>query len=153
MHRKFPSQGLSKYSEIRIFGMKVYNPATQVGETILSEPALRTYILWKILLLFIWIGSDPSFFPPIFHCPILSTNLLTPPIYFHWSDSITVLPFIYHCTAHYSSVSFWTWNRLDQIKVITRAHPCHHYHNTSLKHVFRPFMRLLLYIAFCQGCM
>jgi hypothetical protein len=23
---------------------------------------------------------------------------------------------------------FWTQNCLDQIKVITRAHPCHHFH-------------------------
>jgi hypothetical protein len=39
-----------------------------------------------------------------------------------------LLSFINRCTAHNSSVSFWTQNRLDLIKVITRAHPCHHFH-------------------------
>jgi hypothetical protein len=49
-------------------------------------------IMWKILLLFIWIGSDPSFFLPISHCLILTANLLTLPIYFCRSVSITILP-------------------------------------------------------------
>jgi hypothetical protein len=34
------------------------------------------------------VGSDPSLIPPIFHCLILPTKLLTPPSYFHGSTSV-----------------------------------------------------------------
>jgi hypothetical protein len=34
-----------------------------------------------------------------------------------------LLSYINRCTAHYSSVLFWIWLCLDQIKVIARAHP------------------------------
>jgi hypothetical protein len=43
------------------------------------------------------------------------------------------LSYINHCTAHYSSVLFWIQFCLDQIKVIARAHPCHHFHHRYLK--------------------
>jgi hypothetical protein len=69
------------------------------------------------------IGSQflPANFPlSYFDRQIINSAHLFPPIrvYLH-------LPYIYCCTAHYSSVLFWAQNRLDQIKVITRAHLCH----------------------------
>jgi hypothetical protein len=51
-------------------------------------------VLWKILLLFIL--TDPSLDLP--------------------------LSYINRCTAHYSSVMFWFWFCLEQIKVIALAH-------------------------------
>jgi hypothetical protein len=82
--------------------------------------------VWKILLLFILLGSDPTYFSRLIFPPIHivdSTHLFSPiRVYFDFS-------YKYRCTAHYSSVLFWTQNRLDQIKVITRAHPGHYFHN------------------------
>jgi hypothetical protein len=81
------------------------------------------------LILIYPVRSDPSLFLPIFHCLILSAKLLIP----YWLLPIISmdppLSYIYCCTAHHSSVSFWTRKHLDQIKVITRAHPCHHFHS------------------------
>jgi hypothetical protein len=86
-------------------------------------------VVWKILLLFILLGSDPTYFPANFHCSISvhtfvdSAHLFSPiRVYFDFS-------YIYHCIAQNSSVLFWTQNRLDQIKVIARAHPCHYFHS------------------------
>jgi hypothetical protein len=67
--------------------------------------------MWKILLLFILLGSDPTYFsrlifPANYHCD--STHLFSPiRVYFDFS-------YKYRCTAHNSSVLFWTQNRLDQ---------------------------------------
>jgi hypothetical protein len=41
-----------------------------------------------------------------------------------------LLSYTNHCTAHYSSVLFWIHFCQDQIKVIARSHPCHHFHKT-----------------------
>jgi hypothetical protein len=60
-----------------------------------------------------FIAADPRLF-----CPIR--------VYLHFS-------YKYHCTAHNSAVLFWTQNRLDQIKVIARAHPCHYFHTKIAK--------------------
>jgi hypothetical protein len=77
-----------------------------------------------------------------FRAIILKTHLVT---------LITVLPIHkYHCTAHYSSVSFWTRNRLDQIKVIARAHPCHHFHTYihTIKVILTPNALICAYYFF-----
>jgi hypothetical protein len=103
-----------------------------------SPPVLQKLKLWKILLLFILLGSDPTYFPANFHCSISvhscvsSAHLFSPiRVYFDFS-------YIYHCTAHNSSVLFWTQNRLDQIKVITRAHPGHYFHKIFLSFPSQP---------------
>jgi hypothetical protein len=72
-------------------------------------------------------------FPPISFVIFLFTNFLAPPIL---SSPIRVyfdFSYKYHCTAHNSSVLFWTQNRLDQIKVIARAHPGHYFHRCIRK--------------------
>jgi hypothetical protein len=46
----------------------------------------------------------------------------------------------YISTAHYSAVLFWTQNRLDQIKVIARAHPCHHFYTSTVALLSGPSM-------------
>jgi hypothetical protein len=72
-----------------------------------------------------WIGSEfiPANFPlSYFACQIIDSA--------HLFSTDPLLSYINRCTAHYSSVSFWTRNCLDQIKVITLAHPCHHFHTS-----------------------
>jgi hypothetical protein len=57
---------------------------------------------------------------------IIDATLLRPLI-----STDPLLSYINCCTTHYSSVLFWIQFCLDQIKVITRAHPCHHFHRDS----------------------
>jgi hypothetical protein len=75
-------------------------------------------LLWKILLLFIPLGSDPTYFPALFFPPILivdSTHLFSPiRVYFSPIRVYFDFSYKYHCTAHNASVLFWTQNRLDQ---------------------------------------
>jgi hypothetical protein len=66
------------------------------------------------------------FWPPNYECHA------TLPPYFHGSASVLCI-YVNRCTTHYSSGSFWTRNRLDQIKVITRAHTCHHFYTCTCK--------------------
>jgi hypothetical protein len=46
----------------------------------------------------------------------------------HFISMDLLLSYINRYTAHYSLVLFWIWLCLDQIKVIARAHPGHHFH-------------------------
>jgi hypothetical protein len=72
------------------------------------------------------IGSEflpANFSLSYFVCPFLGSAHLFPPIRVYHCFT-----YKYHCTAPYSSVLFWTQNRLDEIKVIACAHPCHHFH-------------------------
>jgi hypothetical protein len=73
-----------------------------------------------------WIGS--KFLPANFPLSYFARQFLgSAPFY----SPIRVYPdfsYKYRCTAHHSSVLFWTQNRLDQIKVIARAHPGHYSH-------------------------
>jgi hypothetical protein len=107
--------------------------------------------LWKILLLFIWIGLDPNFFPPISYClPIywLRPFIVIDPRLFHPIHLYLCFSYKYRYTAHNSSVLFWTQNRLDQIKVIARAHPCHYFHIPSCaKYKSRPTHDVLFCIV------
>jgi hypothetical protein len=111
------------------------NPAGVLGGSFLKKTKKKEWLLClslnfveNIIAIYLnWIGSKflTANFPLSYFVRqiINSAHLFTPiRVYQH-------LPYVYCCTAHYSSVSFWTQNRLDQLKVITCAHPCHHFHN------------------------
>jgi hypothetical protein len=67
----------------------------------------------------------PANFPlSVFARQIIDATLLHPLI-----STDPLLSYINHCTAHYWAVLFWIRFCLDQIRVIARAHPCHHFHN------------------------
>jgi hypothetical protein len=92
-----------------------------------SRTTLRTSVENIIVIYLNRIGSE--FLPANISLSysarqFLGSAHLFPPIRDHH------LSYKYRCTAHYSSVLFWTQNRLDQIKVIAHAHPCHYFHTS-----------------------
>jgi hypothetical protein len=59
-----------------------------------------------------------SYFPRQFTIVLFLSQLIDSA---HLFSTDPLLSYINRCTAHNSAVSFWTRNRLDQMKVITRA--------------------------------